>query len=148
MDAGFEKIEETDNAMYGPRKLLVCGFDAAQQPILEAALTGANLGDLGPVWAGEAQVKLTLGELMALPGGTGAGADSSLERAVIMAGITENELHILMAAHRETGLPRTLWAALTPTSESWALEALLDELADERRAMDQAAEAAKANQSK
>ncbi len=73
---------------------------------------------------------------MALTGGTGAGQDSTLPRAVIMAGITENELHILMAAHREAGLARPLWAALTPTSESWTLKALLDELDQERRAME------------
>ncbi len=140
-DEGFEKVEATDNRMYGPRKLLVCGFTAAEQSTLEMALVGASLGDLEPVWVHKAQVKQTLGELMALPGSTGAGKDSTVERAVVMAGVTENELHMLMAAHREAGLPRPLWAALTPTSESWTLEALLTELGDERRAMEQAAQA-------
>lgn len=136
-DPGFEKIEESDNRMYGPRKLLVCGFPAGDQPTFSAALTGANLGDLEPVWARATHAEQTLGELMALPGGTGAGEDSSLPRAVIMAGITENELHVLMAAHREAGLARPFWAALTPTSEGWTLKALLTELAEERRAMEQ-----------
>jgi len=135
-DAGFEKIEETDNPMYGPRKLLLCGFPAAEQPTLSAALVGASLGDLEPVWAGPSHVDQTLGDLIALPAGTGAGEDSALPRAVIMAGITENELHILMAAHREAGLQRPLWAALTPTSEEWTLQALLDELSEERQAME------------
>jgi len=135
-DAGFEKIEETDNRMHGPRRLLVCGFPAGDQATLTAALAGANLGDLEPVWAAASQADQTLGDLMALPGGTGAGEDSTLPRAVIMAGITENELHILMAAHREAGLARPLWAALTPTSESWTLKALLDELDQERQAME------------
>lgn len=136
-DAGFEKIEETDNRMHGPRKLLVCGFPSGDKQTLSAALAGANLGDLEPVWAGAAQADQTLGELMALPGGTGADEDTTGPRAVIMAGITENELHILMAAHREAGLERPLWAALTPTSEGWTLQALLDELSEERRAMEQ-----------
>ncbi len=135
-DSGFEKIEETDNAMYGPRKLLLCGFPAEDQPTFTAALTGASLGDLEPVWAGTSHVNQTLGSLMALPAGTGAGEDSTLPRAVIMAGITENELHVLMAAHREAGLTRPLWAALTPTSEGWTLQALLDELNEERAAME------------
>jgi Domain of unknown function (DUF3783) len=135
-DAGFEKIEETDNRMHGPRKLLVCGFPAGDQPTLTAALAGAGLADLEPVWALASQATQTLGNLMALPGNTGAGEASTLPRAVIMAGITENELHLLMAAHREAGLARPLWAALTPTSEGWTLQALLDELSEERRAME------------
>jgi len=135
--AEFDKIEETDNRMHGPRKLLVCGFPAGEQPTLAAALTGASLGDLEPIWAGADRADQTLGDLMSLPGGTGAGEDSTLPRAVIMAGITENELHVLMAAHRAAGLERPFWAALTPTSETWTLAALLAELANERQAMEQ-----------
>jgi hypothetical protein len=135
-EAGFERIDETDSPMYGPRKLLVCGYGVDDQPTLTAALTGAALGDLDPVWAGESDRAQTLGALMALPAGTGTGEGSTLPRAVIMAGITENELHRLMATHRAAGLPRPLWAALTPTSETWTLDALLAELDAERRAME------------
>ncbi len=133
MDNGFAKIEQTERQMYGPRKLLLCGFTAQQQPVLTEALSAAGLGDIGCVFVGDAHLNMTLGELMDLPDHTGAGTSSSIQRAVIMSGITEKELHALMAAHRGADLPRPLWAALTETSEGWTLEALLSELSAERR---------------
>jgi hypothetical protein len=30
-EAGFEKISRSDDALYGPRKLLLCGFPAGAQ---------------------------------------------------------------------------------------------------------------------
>jgi hypothetical protein len=55
--------------------------------------------------------------------------------ALIMAGITEAELHRLMEGYRQAGLPWPLWATLTPISETWTLRALLKELAAERAAL-------------
>ena len=52
-----------------------------------------------------------------------------------MSGLTQNELHGLMAAYRKSGFPRQLWAALTPVSEKWPLEQLLKELETEDRVM-------------
>jgi hypothetical protein len=77
----------------------------------------------------------TLKELLALPGGYGRGEHSDLGRAVIMSGLTQAELHRFMSAYKSAGLPKPLWAALTPTSESWKLKDLLDELSAERQAM-------------
>jgi len=31
-EAGFEKVSASDEPMYGPRKLLICGFSAEIQP--------------------------------------------------------------------------------------------------------------------
>jgi hypothetical protein len=58
--------------------------------------------------------------------------------AIIMAGITENELHLLMSSYRSAGLPNPLWATLTPTSEAWTLRQLLTELSAEREALESA----------
>ena len=52
-----------------------------------------------------------------------------------MAGISENELHRLMTVCKKAGMRNALWAALTPTSETWTLAALLAELSAERRQM-------------
>jgi hypothetical protein len=41
----------------------------------------------------------------------------------------------LMTLARKTGMKQTLWAVLTPTSETWPLGRLLEELAAERQAM-------------
>ena len=41
------------------------------------------------------------------------------------------EVHTLMTAFKEAGLPRQLWATLTQASEGWQLGALLTELVKE-----------------
>jgi hypothetical protein len=72
---------------------------------------------------------------MELEDGTGWEVSSELPRAIIMAGITQNELHRLMSACRQSRMKPTLWATLTPTSETWTIQNLLIELAAEHRAM-------------
>jgi hypothetical protein len=54
-----------------------------------------------------------------------------MRRAIIMSGFTQNELHRLMTAYRNSGQPTQLWATLTPISENWLIEKLLGELAAE-----------------
>jgi len=55
-----------------------------------------------------------------------------LAPAIIMSGLTEQELHYTMTTYKKTGLPRPLWATLTPTSQNWTVTALVDELNSER----------------
>jgi hypothetical protein len=52
--------------------------------------------------------------------------------AIVMSGLTEQELHYTMATYKKKGLPRPLWATLTPTSQNWTVAALVDELNGER----------------
>jgi hypothetical protein len=59
------------------------------------------------------------------------GAPADLPRAVVMSGFTQNEVHRIMSAYRQAGLPAQLWATLTPVSENWLLADLLDELVKE-----------------
>ena len=134
-DASFEKISQNDHKIYGPRKLLLCGFAPEAQPKLIKLLEILKISDLPLVWATDDQAGSRLDELLELADGAGWGKPSSLPRAVIMSGITTNELHTIMNGCRQAGMKQALWATLTPTSESWALEQLLTELAAERKAM-------------
>ena len=54
-----------------------------------------------------------------------------------MAGITQNEMHGLMTGCRNSKMKQTLWATLTPTSETWTIQSLLNELVAEHKAMQQ-----------
>ena len=134
-DATFEKVQHTENRMYGAPKLLLCGFTAAGQSKFSSVLKLAGLEDVPLVWVNEDNQEQTLSALLALPDGMGAGRGSSLPRAIIVSGITENQLHGLMTICRKTGMQKALWAALTPTSETWPLAQLLDELQAERNAL-------------
>jgi hypothetical protein len=131
---GFQKVNQTDRRMYGPRKLLVCGYPQSEQAALLELLGGCGLEALPVVFVPESQAHCTLQTLLEQPDRSGWERDSSLRRAVIMSGLSERELHALMGGYRQQGLPAQLWATLTPTSEGWTIKSLLDELDAERRA--------------
>ncbi|GAB6905300.1 conserved hypothetical protein [Desulfosarcina cetonica] len=131
----FEKVQHTDSPMYGPLKLILCGFPAAAQDKFGLVLEMSGLRDVPVIWANETHQAATLADLLALPAGSGKGSDSTLPRAVIVSGITENQLHVLMTTCRKTGMQPALWAALTPTSETWPLSGLLGELQAEQKAL-------------
>ncbi len=136
-DAEFQKVTQSDKLLYGPRKLLLCGFPADAQSKFITLLKTIGLSEVPMVWVTEDQADIPVAELVELEDGAGAGTSSQLPRAIIMSGITQNELHLLMAGCRKSGMQQPLWATLTPTSETWALQRLLEELAAERRAMQQ-----------
>jgi len=133
--ATFEKLPRSDAPMHGPRGLLLCGFPAQVQPKFAVVLRQAGLSDLHRVWAGKREAERTLAELMQMPNGSGGGEDSGLPRAVIVSGLTANELRGLMGVCRRSGMQQALWATLTPVSETWPLGRLLGELAAERDAL-------------
>lgn len=132
----FSRVEQTDRRLYGPRKLLVCGYGASEQPSLRTLVAALHLDDLPLVFATADHLRWSLKHVLSLEGDTGRGEDSLMRRAVVMSGISENELHRIMGGYRSLGLPPQLWATLTPVSESWLLEDLLEELAAERQAVE------------
>lgn len=134
-DASFERIGRSDTTLYGERKLLLCGFPPAAQSKFKTLLGMLGMDSLPLVWAGTNDGDTLVGELMARAADSGIGFDSQMPRAIIVAGIAEKELHFLMSGCRQAGMQQALWAALTPTSETWLLKNLLRELTAERAAM-------------
>jgi hypothetical protein len=134
-EAKFEKVSPSDKRLYGPRRLLLCGFSENVQPNFAKLLELIELADIPKVWVSDDQAGIRVGELIVLADGSGFGRASNLPRAIIMAGITQNEMHQLMSGCRQAEMKPPLWAALTPTSETWILKDLLEELAAERAAI-------------
>jgi len=136
-EGGFEKVSQSDEPMYGPRKLLICGFPADAHPKFVKFLEIIGLSDLKRIWVAEVHAGSLISDLLTLEDDTGWGESSGLPRAIIMCGLTQNELHLLMSASRQAGMKPPLWATLTPTSETWSVQDLLNELAAEHQAMQQ-----------
>ncbi len=132
--AKFEKISRSDKLLYGSRKLLLSGFSDKAQSKFMTVLKAVGLETIPTVWATSEHGDTRLLDLLKLSDQTGRGESSDLSRAVIVAGITEKELHRLMTVCRKSGMQQALWATLTPTSETWTLKQLLAELSAERRA--------------
>lgn len=134
-EAKFEKIKPSDKPLYGPQKLLLCGFSTAAQSKFNAVLKMVGLSNIPKIWVSENHSRSVLSDLLKLPDGEGEGESSQLPRAIIVSGIMEKELINLMRVSKKTGMKNTLWATLTPTSENWTIQQLLVELLSERKAM-------------
>jgi Domain of unknown function (DUF3783) len=135
-DGTFEKVSNSEETtLYGPRKLLLCGFSAETQGKMDQFLEMIGMAGIERVWVGEKDREQGVGELMGRPDRYGQNIGSNLPRAIIMAGITEKELHVLVDACRRAGMRQALFATLTPVSENWPLADLLAELGREREAL-------------
>jgi hypothetical protein len=131
----FEKVTRSEKILYGPRKLLLCGFPAESRKKFATVLETVGLAAVPKVWVTTVQGAAPLADLLELPDGSGSEAASALPRAVIVAGITEAQLIGLMTVCRKSGMQNALWAVLTPVSEKWTVQQLLAELAREREAL-------------
>jgi hypothetical protein len=131
----FKKVGKSVKKMYGPRKLLVCGYPEPEQWALLSLLKENGLSAFPVIFATNDDLKRTLKEVLDSDDRQGHGEVFEMKRAVIMSGFTQKELHTLMAAYRGSELSAQLWATLTPVSEDWSLADLLDELAAEAEAI-------------
>jgi hypothetical protein len=133
--SNFSQVSRSSQRLYGPRKLLVCGFTPEGQTKLKDVIVASKITDLKVIYAASTDLDLTLADILSRPKDSGRNAISRMPAAIVMAGITENELHKLISSYRNKGLPNPLWATLTPISESWPLRQLLRELSAERDAL-------------
>lgn len=131
----FEKIQESDERMYGPKGILVCGYPPPEHRFFCLFMEKAGFGDRPVIFPTNEDAGRTLKELLGLTTGSGTGEFADLPRALIMSGFTQNEVHRIMHAYRQAGLPAQLWATLTPVSENWLLADLLKELVKERETL-------------
>jgi hypothetical protein len=131
-DSTFEKLTRSDKRLYGPPKLMICGFGGEAQLKFQKVLGICGLSDIPKVWLNSGHSEILLSDLLLLPDQTGSDQDSTLPRAVIVSGINENQLHALMSTCRKAGMKQSLWAVVTPVSETWRLGNLLTELQAER----------------
>ena len=133
----FTEVEKSEEKMYGPRQLLVCGYTCPLDWTRMVFTKQIHLNDLRVTFISDADSHRTLKDVLALKEKRGEGKTSTLSRAIIMCGLTHKELHRFMGVYRGSGFPQPFWATLTPISENWTVKDLLEELARESEAMRQ-----------
>jgi len=131
----FKQVGESKKRLYGPHCLLVCGYAKEEREAIKRFFAEKTFNQIPVVLSTESDREVLVKTLIARNHLSGADQSCTLDRAIIMSGVTEQELHYIMAEYKKTGLPRPMWATLTPTSENWSISALVAELASERRAM-------------
>lgn len=135
MGGTFQKVAYSDAVLFGERKLLLCGFSPEAQPKFKTLLSMIGLANIPLVWVTSDQHREILSALMSLPDGSGEGSGSNFPRTIVVAGISEKELHQLMSGCRKAGMKQALWAVLTEFSEQWSISDLIKELQAERKAL-------------
>ncbi|MFH1138465.1 MAG: DUF3783 domain-containing protein [Pseudomonadota bacterium] len=128
------KVGRSEEKMHGPRGLAVAGFSTEEQRLLLDLIEKTIAPPLPVIFVGPSQAGMTVLDVLGLPDRFGLLEQSSSPRTVLMSGLLETELRDLMSAFRSIGLPRPLWATLTPFSEKWTLRDLLTHLAEEAEA--------------
>ena len=131
----FKPVGDTEQRMHGEPAVITTGFSPAEQIELKALLEALAMVQVRLIFVSGPQADLPLAELAALDAGGGFGEQAQLPRAIVMSGLSEQQFNRLMTLYRAAELPRPLWAAVTPHSESWSLRALLAELVKEREAL-------------
>jgi hypothetical protein len=127
--------EDSSQRLYGPRALLVCGYTTQEQNQFLDLIKRMELERTAVIFADQESMKWPLHEIFGQKHCHKLGSTSAIPRAIIISGVTENELFSIMRSWKTLALPSQLWATLTPHSESWLLEDLLIELNNERKAM-------------
>ena len=86
-DNDFEKLEQIDRPLYGPRKLVVCGHPKNIRDRVMSLLEKADIRHVELIFATPGDEKKPLGELMEMPSKSGYETDLELPAAMIVGGI-------------------------------------------------------------
>ena len=132
MNQSFKKVGGSRQKMFGPRGILVCGFSTDLRKAILEIFEDKKFKKITVIFTGENDGDALVKNMFSRDHQAGMAENCSLTPAIVMSGLTEQELHYTMAAYKKTGLPRPLWATLTPTSQNWTVAALVDELNTER----------------
>jgi hypothetical protein len=139
-DNTFRAVGTGDATMHGAPALMLAGYTPEEQDAVRTLLDTHGLHQIPVTVLARGDGDTVLAKLSQRPDKTNFGETANLPRTAIASGLTERDFHVLLDAYRHAQLPRPMWAALTPTSEQWSARALLTELLEERRAMQQAAQ--------
>ena len=131
----FTKIGKSKKRIYGPEGLLVCGYPEEERIDFLKLVYKVGLAGIRVVFASSHDLGTSVVDILSHENRAGIVGASNMPRAVVMSVLTQNELHRLMAAYRKAGFAGQIWATLTPVSEKWPLEQLLNELQAEDKAM-------------
>jgi hypothetical protein len=132
MNQSLKKVGASRQKMFGPRGILVCGFSTDHRKAILKMFGDKKFNKISVIFTGEKDSDTLLKNIFGRDHQTGMEETCGLAPAIIMSGLTEQELHYTMTTYKKTGLPRPLWATLTPTSQNWTVTALVDELNSER----------------
>ena len=137
---GFVKVDaHSETRANGRNCLLAYGFDGEQQAVLHRLLVKAGIEELVMVTA--QGTGLLLSEILEDAPPQAAMEPLPPSPVAVFNAVSDAELNRFLTLFRESGLPRPLFAVVTPASIHWRFGDLVKELMGERRAMEKKTEA-------
>lgn len=134
-DETFEPLGHDDGQGTGPPTVLLCGFTAQEEPAMAALLARVDAPHHRVLRCSQEMVAQTLGEALASPNPGPPVPAEALPRVVILSGLSGRQLHGVIDGFAEAGLPRPIWASVTPHNLGLRVRDLLRELLAEARAL-------------
>ncbi len=131
----FQRIDDDTKMGLGPPALLICGFAPEISAALKKVLEKADAADHRLVFCTPAMVKQPLGEALDSTSEDAPAEPDKLPRAMVLSGMSGTQINTFLEAHRESPLPRCIFASVTPSNLRFPVGKLLNELLREQRAM-------------
>lgn len=136
MSQGDSKtIDSDEGAPLGPLALLLCGYSSEESGTISSFLKTIEASEHRVVLCTEPMLAKPLGEALTTAENALPVPPDKLPRVIVLSGMTGAQVRIFLGQYASTGLPRPIFAAVTPDNLSFTVRDLLIDLLKEHRAM-------------
>ena len=127
----FQQIDHLDNQRpEGKTCLLIYGYDALALNSIKKYAADMGLDDI--IEVKKDQTSNTLRQLIEGTGNLSTKAEAPASPAIVLNAVSNAELNGFVHNFKTLGLPRCLFAMVTPTSINWQFKELIKDLLEER----------------
>ncbi len=129
MEATFKSVSDNDHAkFFGDRALIISGYQQDEINIIKQ-YTNKVLGNVKLCFISEKNYQNKIEEIIQ---SEEQQENFEYQKAIILGGIKQKELHYFISNFKYTKLARPLFAAMTEHNAKWNFSDLVEELAKER----------------
>jgi len=134
-DGTFHAIDRGREQTFGPRAILICGYDAGAAPALSDLLQRIGADGCALRFACVSVLTMPLEKALSAQSEEPPIEADKLPRVMVLSGMTGGEIHDFLDGFSDTILPRPIFASATHNNLAFETRGLLAELLREHRAM-------------
>ncbi len=131
----FQPLDERSRApLCGPLALLLAGYSATEGEALRLWFEGLGFGPPRVLFCARASLAAPLEAVLQGPADPEPLPPELLPRTLLLSGLASPQIRVVVERYHETGLPRPIFAATTPSNLKFSVRDLLRHLLAEHRA--------------
>lgn len=135
-DVRFEPLDSDSDQAFGPRAVLLCGYDRDEVVAIEALLAAADAGEHRIVCCTTTMGSWSIERALGGDDGGRLLPVGKLPRVMLLSGLRDQQVQRALDAYAATGLDRPIFAVATPANLGFTVIQLLEELMAEHQAME------------